>query len=485
MNGVLLNPLPYPQPDRLVVIYAKELGLARGAISYPNFLEWVRDNRSFSALAAYRDDLFLLTGMGDPESLPAERVSESFFPLLGVKPVMGRLFRPEEDQIGAGPVVLISAGFWKRRFGSSPNAVGKTLTLDGKSYTIIGVIPSSFSYQETYFPKGRDVYVPIGQWDDPTFRDRRTGLGRGAIGRLKPGVSFTQANTEMEGIAAHLAEIYPNADKNSGVTLVPLKEDVVGSIRPFLLVLLAAVGLVLLIACTNIANLLLAHSTGRSREFAIRAALGAANGRLLRQLLTESVLLSLIGGALGVLLAVTGTQAALQTLPAALPRAEDVHVDAHVLLFALIVSVLAGILFGLAPAIKRWPANIYETLKEGDRGSSGVRHRTQRILVAVEMALAVLLLIGASLMIRTLAHLWSTDPGFDPDNVAAFNVTFPIKSDESPEAIREMMRRIHDAITAVPVLSTAPGSPARSQWRARSPSLSGAKVSLGRQTCRR
>ena len=449
VNGVLLNPLPYPQPDRLVVIYARELGLTHGRISYPNFLDWVRENRSFSALAAYRDDFFLLTGTGDPESVPVERVSASFFPLLGVKPVVGHMFRPEEDQIGAGPVALISAGFWKRKFGSSPDAVGKTLRLDGKSYTIIGVIPASFSYQETGFHKS-DVYVPIGQWDDPSFRDRRNALGRHAIGRLKPGVSFAEAKAEMEAVAAHLAEMYPNADKGSSVTLVPLKEDVVGSTRPFLLVLLAAVGLVLLIACTNIANLLLARSTGRSREFAIRAALGAANNRLVRQLLTESVVLALIGGGLGVLLAATGTRAILHSLPEALPRAEDVHLDAHVLLFALAVSVLAGILFGLAPALKCWRADVYETLKEGGRGASGVRHRMQRILVAVEMALAVVLLIGAGLMIRTLAHLWSTDPGFDPHNVATFNVTFPTTADESPEAIRQMLRRIHDAITAVP-----------------------------------
>ncbi|HEV2299207.1 MAG TPA: ABC transporter permease [Candidatus Acidoferrales bacterium] len=449
VNGVLLNPLPYPQPDRLVVIYAKEQGVTRPSISYLNFLDWVRDNRSFSALAAYRGDLFLLTGIGDPESVPTERVSASLFPLLGVKPVAGRVFRPEEDQLGAGPVALISAGFWKRKFGSSPGAVGKTLTLDGKSYTIIGVIPASFSYQETGFHKS-DVFVPIGQWDNPTFRDRRSGLAKDAIGRLKPGVSFAEAKAEMEGIAAHLAVMYPNANKNSSVTLVSLKEDIVGSTRPFLLVLLAAVGLVLLIACTNIANLLLARSTGRSREFAIRAALGAANGRLVRQLLTESVVLALIGGTLGVLLAATGTQAVLKSLPEALPRAEDVHLDAHVLLFALVVSILAGVLFGLAPALKSWRADIYETLKEGGRGTSGVRHRMQRILVAVEMAFAVVLLIGAGLMIRTLARLWSMNPGFDPHNVATFNVTVPTTADESPEAIREMLRRIHDAITTVP-----------------------------------
>jgi predicted permease len=457
VNGVLLNPLSYPQSDRLVALYSKRLGFQHASNPYLNFLDWVRDNRSFSALAAWRNDFLSLTGIGDPESLPTEMVSASFFPLLGVKPAAGRVFRPEEDQIGAGPVVLISGGFWKRKFGSSPDAVGKTLTLNGESYTIIGVLPASFSYDSADFQKG-DVYVPIGQWNDSTFRDRRVGASTRAIGRLRPGVTLAQAQSDMDGVAAQLAEAYPDINQGSSVALVPLKEDFVGSTRPLLLILFAAVGLVLLIACTNIANLLLVRSTGRSREFAIRTALGAANNRLVRQLLTESVVLALIGGGLGVLLAATSTQAMLRALPESLPRAADVHVDAHVLLFALVVSVLAGILFGLVPALKGWRADINETLKEGGRGISGVRHRMQRILVAVEMALAVVLLIGAGLMIRTLAQLWSVDPGFDPHYVATFKLTFPITANQSPEAIRQMIRRIHDAIATVPGVAYASGA---------------------------
>ena len=280
------------------------------SISYPNFLDWVRDNRSFSALAAYRADDFNLTGMGEAERVPAEMISASFFPLLGVKPVIGRAFRPEEDQVGAAPVVLISSGMWKRKFGSSPDVLGKSMTLNGTAYTIVGVIPADFHYASGNFHPS-DVYVPIGQWNDPTFRDRKTHMGMNAVGRLKPGVSFAQAKADMEALGRHLAAEYPEADKGSGITLIPLKQDVVGDIQPILLVLLAAVGFVLLIACVNVANLLLARSTGRTREFAIRSALGATRGRVIRQLLTESILLALSGGGLGLVLASWGLKGAL------------------------------------------------------------------------------------------------------------------------------------------------------------------------------
>ncbi|HEV2175751.1 MAG TPA: ABC transporter permease [Terriglobia bacterium] len=458
VSGVLLNPLPYPQPERLVALYSRTTDFDKSSISYPNFLDWVRDNRSFSPLAAYREDDFSLTGMGEPERVPAEMVSASFFPVLGVTAALGRTFLPSEDQVGARPVALVSNGLWKSKFGSSPDALGKAITLNGVAYTIIGVIPADFHYVGNNFHRS-DVYVPIGQWNDPTFRDRRVGMGMNAVGRLKPGVSFEQANADMAALGKHLAEAYPEADHGTGVTLVPLKQNVVGDIRPFLLVLLGAVGFVLLIACVNVANLLLARSTGRAREFAIRAALGASQGRAIRQLLTESILLALAGGGLGLLLAAWGLKGALQALPEALPRAENIHLDGRVLLFTLAASVLAGVLFGLAPALKTSQPDLHETLKEGGRGSSGARHRAQSAFVVLEMALALVLLAGGGLMIRSLGKLWSVDPGFDPHNLLTFSMSFPPLG--SADAVRESWLRIHDALSAIPgveAVSLAAGS---------------------------
>jgi predicted permease len=454
VNGVLLNPLRYAEPDRLVALYSGTSEDSKSSISYLNFLDWVRDNHSFSALAAYRADDFNLTGRGEPERVPADMISAGFFPLLGVKPVIGRTLLPEEDQVGATPVALISDGFWKRKFGSSPDALGKALTLSGTVYTIVGVIPADFYYTGSNFQRS-DVYVPIGQWNDATFRDRRAGMGMDAVGRLKPGVTFTQANADMQAVAQHLAEEYPEADKGTGIVLVPLKQDVVGDIQPILLVLLAAVGFVLLIACVNVANLLLARSTGRTHEFAIRSALGASRGRVIRQLLTESILLGLAGGGLGLLLASWGLQGALKVLPEALPRAEEVRLDGRVLLFMLTASVLAGILFGLAPALKNSQRRLHETLREGGRGLSGARHRAQSVFVVVEMALALVLLAGAGLTIRSLSKLWGVDPGFDPHHVLTFRLSLPPAPGSTPDANRATWRQIEDHLAAVPGVQSA------------------------------
>jgi len=455
VNGVLLNPLPFEQPERLVALYSRTPEFTHSSISYPNFLDWRHDNRSFSALAAFRAENFNLTGMGDAERLRANMVSAAFFPILGVKPVVGRGFTDQEDQVGGAPVALISEGLWKRKFGSSPGAVGNSIALNGKLYTIAGVIPASFHYQNNNFESKSEVYVPIGQWNDPLFHDRRAAMGMDAVGRLKTGVTLEQANSDMSGVAAHLAEIFPDINKNSGVTLVSLKENVVGDIRPFLLLLLAAVGFVLLIACANVANLLLARSTGRTREFAIRTALGASRGRVVRQLLTESILLALAGGALGLCIAAWGTQAAIKVLPEALPRADEIHLDGGVLLFTLAASVLAGALFGLLPAFKNSRTEIHETLKEGGRGGSGSRHRTQSIFVAVEMALALVLLVGAGLMIRSLSKLWSVDPGFDPHNVVSFSLASSQPLGGTPAGIRATFRQLRDTISNIPGVQAA------------------------------
>ncbi|MGD0359804.1 MAG: ABC transporter permease [Bryobacteraceae bacterium] len=454
VNGVLLNPLPYHQPDRLVAIYAKTKEFSYSSISYPNFLDWVRSQRSFSAIAAFREDNLNLTGMGEPERVPSEMVSANFFSVLGVNPVAGRLFRPEEDQVGAQPVALISGGFWKRKFGAASDVLGKTLTLDGAGYTVVGVTPADFRYESGNFHIS-DVYVPVGQWNDPTFRDRRTGMGMDAVGRLKPGVTLQQAQADMDSVAQGLAEIYPAADKGSGIALLPLKQDVVGNIRPFLLVLLAAVVFVLLIACVNVANLQLARATGRTREFAIRAALGARRSRVIRQLLTESLILSCAGGGLGLLLAAWGTQLAIRVMPEALTQTQSVHVDSHVLLFTLAASVMAGIFFGLAPALKSSRAGLHATLKEGGRGSSGARQRLQGLFVAAQMAMALVLLVGAGLMIRSLGKLWSVNPGFNPHHAITFSVSCPSIQGVTPAALRASMRQLQDTVAAVPGVEAA------------------------------
>jgi predicted permease len=455
VNGVLLNPLPYPQPDRLIALYSRTANSSRWSIPYPNFLDWVRDNRSFSALAAYREQDYNLTGMGEPERVSGEMVSATFFPVLGVKPALGRTFLPEEDQVGARPVVLISGGLWKRKFGSALDAVGKTLTLSGAGYTIVGVIPASFHYSGNNFGSGTDVCVPIGQWNDPTFRDRKVGMGMDAVGRLRPGVTFEQAKADMDAVARHLAEEYPEADKGMGTTLVPLKQNIVGDIQPYLLVLVAAVAFVLLIACVNVANLLLARSTSRTREFAVRTAIGAGTSRIVRQLLTESILIALAGGGLGVVLCAWGLQAALKILPEALPRVEEVRLDGGVLFFTLAASVLAGILFGLVPALKSVRPDLHEILKEGGRGLSGTRHRAQGVFVVAEVALALVLLAGAGLMIRALAKLWSIDPGFDSHNVLTFVLSLPPGASQNPDAGRATWRRTQEELAAIPGVQSA------------------------------
>lgn len=455
VNGVLLNPLPFPHPEQIVTLAGKTSDFPESSISYPNFIDWVRLNHTFSSLAAYRQTNFNLTGQGDAQRVSAMEVSATFFSLLGVNPVLGNNFSPEQDTLDAAPAVILSGGFWKTKFGSSPDVIGKSLNLNGTDYTIVGVLPDNF-----YFCCGRinfrsapmsDLYVPIGASNFPWLRDRRIDPGIRGVGRMKEGVSLAQARADMDGVARNLAAAYPDADKDVGIAITPLKEAMVSNIQPFLLVLLAAVGFVLLIACVNIANLLLARSTGRAREFAIRAALGASQGRVVRQLLTESVLLAVAGGALGLLLASWGTSAALTIVPSTLPRANDVRIDPHVLLFTLIVSLVAGLLFGLVPALKTSQPDLHETLKEGGRGASGARYRTQGIFVVIEMALAVVLLIGAGLTIRTLAHLWSVNPGFDPQNVLTFDVAFPPSvSKAGPAAIRATFRQFTQKILDIP-----------------------------------
>jgi predicted permease len=310
----------------------------------------------------------------------------------------------------------------------------------------VGVIPSSFSF----YGHDRDLYTPIGQWNDPSFRDRRISASAHVLGRLRPGVTLPQAKADMDVVARNLAAAYPVADKDVGIALVSMKEDIVGSVQPFLLVLLAAVAFLLLIACANVANLLLARSMGRSHEFAVRAALGASHMRVVRQLLTESFVLAGLGGMLGVLLDFCGIQAVLHTLPGTLPRASEISLDGRVLLFSLALSLLAAIIFGLAPALKSSRVNLQGILKESGRGSSGVRHRLQGSFVALEVAMTLLLLIGAGLMLRSLTALWRVNPGFNPSHAITFNLSMPSSSATTSDQTRARLRQFDDKMRSIP-----------------------------------
>ena len=450
INGVLLNPLPFPNANRIVVMFQDKPNFPKGSISYPNFLDWRQDNRCFESIAAYRWADGTIRGTGEPEEVHAQRVSATFFSILGVQPVLGRNFTEDEDRRGANPTVILSEGLWKRKFASDPNILGKAVNVGGAARTVIGVIPTSFRLRVPNF-KTADLYEPVGQDEDEKFHRRDSFWGMDAIGLLKPAVTLEQAREDMMRVNSGLAATYPDIDVDIKANLIPLKEEIVGEMRSVLLVLFGAVSFVLLIACVNVANLLLARSTGRRREFCIRVALGAGRAQILRQLLTESVVLALLGGALGLLLANWGTSAALAAVPKTVPRAEDIGLDPRVLLFTLVVSVAAGILFGLVPALKISGTDVGASLKDTGRAISMYRSRTQAVFVVGEMAMALVLLIGAGLMIRTLAYLWGRNPGFDPHNVLSFGIDPPPSlAAQSPAAIRAELREIHRVIRSTP-----------------------------------
>jgi putative ABC transport system permease protein len=455
VNGVLINPLPFHHPDQLVSVFQKIPSFENASISYPNFLDWRKMNTTFADMAAYRSAGFTLTGSGEPERLHGEMISAGFFEILGVNPLQGRTFHTDEDQIGANPTVMITEALWKRKFAGQKDIIGQRLILNGIGRTIIGVVPSSFHLRIQNFQRGgpsNEVYVPVGEYNEPHFYNARgSGWGLNAIGRLKPGITVEQTRADMDRVSRDLATAYPDVDTNVKATILSLREEMVGRIKPILLLLLGAVALVLLIACVNVANLLLARSTVRQQEFAIRIALGAGATRVLRQLLTESVLLALAGGALGLLLAKFGTAAAVAAVPQNMPRAEDIGLDPRVLLFTFAISVLAGIIFGLAPAWRLTRSNVGSTLGESGRSVAAARSHMQAVFVIGEMAMALVLLIGAGLMIRSLFQLWHLDPGFNPKNVLVFTFSGPESfKNQSADALRSAYREIHSKLASAP-----------------------------------
>jgi putative ABC transport system permease protein len=416
VDAVLLRPLSYAEPDRLMIMWEKATQMDT-SVSYPNFVDWERQQTSFESLGASRRESFNLTGAGDAERLQGRMVSNGFFSTFGVPLARGRDFTPEDDRPEASPVIILSYGLWQRRFGAEESIVGSQLTLNNRSFTVIGVSGERFNYGS-----GADLFAPLGLWAD-RYKERGSHPGIYVVGKVKPGVTLEQARTDMDGIMAALGEQYPKTNAERRIHIESLFENTVQDVRSTLYVLLAAVGFVLLIACANVANLLLARAAVRHREIALRTALGAGRGRIIRQLLTESIVLSLVGGALGLLLAVWGTDALVASIPGGVPRADDVGVDLRVLGFTLVVAVLTGVFFGLVPALASSRPNLNDALKEGERGSTGHRHKVRNVLVVSEVALALVLLVGAGLMIRSVWSLQQVRLGFDPENLLTMQIS--------------------------------------------------------------
>ena len=423
VNTVLLRPLPYKDPERLVMVWeeATKAGYPQDTPAAANFVDWRDQNSSFEGMAAITDDSFNLTGSGDPERLEGQRVSTSLFPLLGVEPQIGRVFTSAEDQPGNERVVLLSYGLWQRRFGGDAGILGRTLQLGGAGYTVVGVMPARFQ-----FPSADDeVWVPVAFTQEDAANRNRHYLR--VVGRLKPGVTLSQAQADMSTIATRLQQQYPQSNTDLGAVITPLHEHLVGDIKPALLILLGAVGLVLLIACANVANLLLARAAVRQKEIAVRVALGARRARLIRQFLTESVSLSLLGGLVGLVIAYVGIIVLKAFIPENISQARAISIDYKVLGFTLLVSVATGLIFGLAPALQSIRFNQAETLKEGGRdaatGASGKRLRG--LLVMAEVAISLVLLIGAGLLINSFLRLRNVDPGFRAENLLTMKIVLP------------------------------------------------------------
>lgn len=453
VNGVLLRPLPFADAQQLVAIYGTNAGGAatgRMPLSYPDFTDYKKQMQTMEHLAAYETSgTSLASGGGEPERIIGASVSAELFLLLGAKPELGRVFTSEEDQPGSAPVIVLSHGLWQRRFNSDREIIGREIALGSRSATVLGVMPADFK-----FPIEQDrhdfwmPYTPDLAGDGSSYLTGRDTRFLTAIAKLKPDVTLEQAQVEMSTVASRLEAQYPASNTGRGIRLVSLHEDIVGDVKPALLILLGAVGLVLLIACANVASLLLARATGRVKEMAIRTALGASRGRIIRQLLTESLLLSCAGGILGFLVAMWSVDLIVAAGPADIPRLTEIRLDAGVLAFAFGVSILTGLVFGIAPALTASNLNLNESLKDGGRSSTpGVRgSRVRSVLVVSEIALSLVLLIGGGLLVKSFYRLLQTDLGYDTARVLALNV--PLSKAKYPDAdsqarfFQEAVRRI-------------------------------------------
>ena len=455
VDAALLRGLPYKSPDRLYHLWEKtpQEQFSKREFSYPDYQDYQKNN-VFEGLAAYTGGRVILSGEGEPESVGGPRVSANFFSLLGVDPILGRTFQAGEDQPNGPSVTVLTYGLWQRRFGGDPKVIGRALTINGQTFTVIGVLPQNFQFAL----RTNDLWIPY----QPTQNQlTRRGLhGTNLIGRLKPGVDAAQAQSELNVIASQIEKDHKESHAGTTMRVVPLHEEVIGNVRPILLVLLAAVGFVLLIACANVASLLLTRSLARQKEVAIRSALGASRWRVVRQLLTESLVLSLFGGAAGLLIAYWGVPALVYALPQnqlnTMPFLKTLSLDESILTFSLALSLLTGLVFGLAPALQSTRLDLNEVLKEGGRNASaGASHRLRSAMVVTEIALAVVLLVGAGLMMKSLLRLLQTNVGFKTENLLTMTVVLPAAKFNDPAQLINVHRELQERVQSLPGVSSA------------------------------
>jgi putative ABC transport system permease protein len=461
VNGILLRPLPYRDPAQLVILdeTAPKQGIKSFNVSFPNFLDWREQNHVFEDVAVYQDGNYSLVGAGEPEQIPGARISQGLFELLGVAPKLGRTITAEEDRPETNNTVLISDGLWQRRYGSAESVIGQTLTVNGRARTIIGVMPPGFKFPET-----AELWVPMAL-NEQLFT--RTDHGLNAIARLKPNVTLGQAQAELNNIARRIEEQHPVTNEGLGVNVFSLRDNLVGDYREALLILLGVVAFVLLIACANVANLLLARSSARHKEFALRAALGASRARILRQLLTESALLSVLGALLGMLVAVWGRNLLLAAIPGEMPFWMKFDLDLRVLGFTFAIASLTGLIFGIAPALQGSKTDLNEALKEGGRGGGAGHNRLRSLLVVVEVALSLVLLVGAGLMVRSFAKLTQVNSGIRPANVLTVEVPLPRakypKDAQQISFFQQLVARV-GALPGATSVAAVSGLPLRGGW---------------------
>lgn len=455
VSAVLIRPLPYEDPDRLVVIWETNLksGVNRSVVSSGNFIDWREQNQVFEETSPWRFWYFNLTGRDEPERIQGLLVSSNFFHLLGARPALGRTFLPEEEQAGNEKVVILSHSLWQRRFGSDPAIIGNSVTIDGESYTVIGVMPPQFRFIKV-LNRDLELWVPLVLDPKQVSRDDRS---INVYARLKRGVTLAQAQAEMDGIAGEMAQQYPDTNAGRGVSLVALQDSYSEKVRPTLLILLAASIFVVLIACTNIANLMLARATTRQKEMAVRLAVGASRFRLVRQLLTESLILAVLGGIAGLLIASLGINLLNSLIPdSVVLRVDRFQLDGRVLGYTLVATVAAGLLFGLAPGLLASRVDLVRPLKEGERGATGSKAGgTRKVLVVAEVAMAVILMIAAGLMVRSSLRLQEVDRGFNPDNVLTAQVWLSKSKYPQPHQVADFYHQTLDRLEGAPGIESA------------------------------